>query len=131
MRRLKNSWTGIGNLGKDAEVRVLDGGKGMITFPFATSDTYVNSVGKDVTETQWHNIIAFRKDAQTAEKLAQYLTKGTSLTISGAVRYKKVEREIGGEKVTYMDTSILLDELVFHGSKSADNSAQEEATQEP
>ena len=60
----------IGNVGKDPEVRYLDSGVAVATFPLATSDrAYTLANGTQVPErTEWHNIVLWRGLAETGEK---------------------------------------------------------------
>ena len=46
----------------------------------ATNENYKNAKGEKVTETQWHNVVAWGKLADIAEK---YLVKGTEVVIEG------------------------------------------------
>ncbi|MFT6746376.1 MAG: single-strand DNA-binding protein, partial [Glaciecola sp.] len=50
----------VGNIGKDPEVRYLDGGVAVANFPLATSETYKNKTGNRVEQTEWHNIVLWR-----------------------------------------------------------------------
>ena len=58
----------IGNVGKDPEVRYLEGGVPVARFPLATSETYKNKEGQKVETTEWHNIVLWRGLAEVAEK---------------------------------------------------------------
>ena len=60
----------IGNVGKDPEVRYLDSGVAVATFPLATTDrAYTLANGTQVPErTEWHNIVLWRGLAATAAK---------------------------------------------------------------
>eukprot|EP00657_Telonema_sp_P-1_P008385 TRINITY_DN2947_c0_g1_i3.p1 TRINITY_DN2947_c0_g1~~TRINITY_DN2947_c0_g1_i3.p1 ORF type:complete len:107 (+),score=7.69 TRINITY_DN2947_c0_g1_i3:197-517(+) len=73
MSTLRNKVQLIGNLGNDPEIITLDGGKKLAKFNLATNETYKNQKGEKVTDTQWHNIIAWGK---TAEIVESYVTKG-------------------------------------------------------
>src|SRR6187431_344814 len=80
MFALRNKVQLIGNLGKAPEVKNTESGKKMARFSVATNESYRNSKGDKVTETQWHNLIAWGKVADIAEK---YLAKGTEVAIEG------------------------------------------------
>ncbi|MFH1321200.1 MAG: single-stranded DNA-binding protein [Bacteroidota bacterium] len=80
MKNLSNKVQLIGNLGADPEVKQLDGGKTVAKIRLATSETYKNADGEKVTDTQWHNLVAWGKTAQIAE---QYLTKGKRIAVEG------------------------------------------------
>ena len=62
------------------EIKTLDGGSKLARLSVATNETYKNSKGEKVTETQWHNVIAWGKTAEIVEK---YFTKGRKLLIEG------------------------------------------------
>jgi single-strand DNA-binding protein len=77
----------IGNVGKDPEVRYLDGnnnpGSGstkVATFTLATTERYRDRNGELRENTEWHNIVMWGKNAEYAEK---YIRKGTKLYIEG------------------------------------------------
>ena len=80
MYALKNKVQLIGNLGNNPEIRTTEGGKKMARFSVATNETYRTAKGEKVTETQWHNLIAWGKVADIAE---QFLSKGSEVAIEG------------------------------------------------
>lgn len=80
MNSLKNKVQLIGNLGNAPEVKVLDGGKKLARLSLATNETYKNAKGEKITETQWHNVIAWNKTAEIVEK---YFTKGLEILVEG------------------------------------------------
>ena len=84
----------IGNVGKDPEVRYLDSGVAVATFPLATTDrAYTLANGTQVPErTEWHNIVLWKKLAETAEK---YVHKGDKLYIEGKIRTRSYDDQNG------------------------------------
>lgn len=80
MNALRNKVQLIGNLGMDPEVKALNGGKKLAKMSIATNETYKNAKGEKVTETQWHNLIAWGKTADLVEK---FLKKGSEVAIEG------------------------------------------------
>ena len=66
----------VGNLGKDPEVRHLEGGVTVANFSLATSEIYKDKTGARKENTEWHNIVVWRGLAETAEK---YLKKGMTI----------------------------------------------------
>ncbi len=80
MNNLKNKVQLIGNLGNAPEVKTLEGGNKIARLSVATNETYKNVKGEKITETQWHNVIAWGKTAEVAEK---YLTKGLEVLVEG------------------------------------------------
>ncbi|ERJ58296.1 single-stranded DNA-binding protein [Sphingobacterium paucimobilis] len=81
----------VGHLGKDPEVRHLDGNVRVASFPLATSETF-NRDGKKVEQTEWHNIVMWRGLADVA---AKYLTKGRLVYIEGRLRTRSYEDREG------------------------------------
>ena len=75
----------IGNLGKDPEIKELDGGKIFAKLSLATNEKY-----KGESKTTWHNIVVW--DEKKAE-IAQ-LQKKSGLT---AVSRENAEAELFGE----------------------------------
>ena len=76
-----NSVTLIGNATKDAEVKVLSNGQPVANFGLATTDRWVDrDSGQQKEATEFHNITAFRKLAELAER---FVSKGSQLYIEG------------------------------------------------
>lgn len=80
MYALKNKVQLIGNLGNAPEIKNTESGKKLARFSIATNENYRNAKGEKVTETTWHNLVAWGKVADLAEK---YLQKGTEIVIEG------------------------------------------------
>ena len=80
MNALKNKVQLIGHLGIDPEVKALEAGKKLAKFSMATNESYKNAKGEKVTDTQWHNLIAWDK---TADYIEKYLKKGMEVAIEG------------------------------------------------
>lgn len=80
MYALKNKVQLIGNLGNAPEIKNTESGKKLARFSIATNENYRNAKGEKVTETTWHNLVAWGKVADLAEKLLQ---KGTEVVIEG------------------------------------------------
>ena len=89
----------IGNVGKDPEVRHLDTGVTVATFPLATTERgYTLQNGTQVPErTDWHNIVLWRGLATTAEK---YVHKGDKLYIEGKIRPRSYDDQNGQRRYT-------------------------------
>ena len=101
----------VGHLGKDPEVRHLDGGVTVASFPLATSETY-NKDGKRVEQTEWHNIVLWRGLAEVASK---YLQKGKLVYIEGKLRTRSFEDK---EKIKKYVTEIVAENFTMLGRKS-------------
>ena len=86
----------LGNVGRDPEVRYLDTGVAVATFPLATSDrAYTLANGTQVPErTEWHNLVLWRGLAETAEK---YVHKGDKLYVEGKIRTRSYDDQTGAK----------------------------------
>lgn len=112
MNNLRNRVQLIGNLGMTPEVKTLESGKKMAKFSIATNETYKNAKGEKVTDTQWHNIIAWNK---TAEIVEMFLEKGKEVAIEGKLTTRSWDDEKGNKKYI---TEIVCNELLMLGGKS-------------
>ena len=104
----------VGNVGRDPEVRYLDNGVVIAKFPIATSETYTNKSGEKVTNTEWHNIVLWRKLAEVADK---YIKKGSSLYIEGKIRSRSYEDKDGIKRYI---TEIIADNMQMLGKRQDD-----------
>ncbi len=85
----------IGNLGRDPEIKYLEGNVARVSFSLATSDSYKDKAGNRVEQTEWHNIIMWRGLAETAEKL---LKKGTQVYIEGKLQTRQWNDKDGNKR---------------------------------
>lgn len=113
MYALKNKVQLIGNLGSNPEIKTTEGGKKLARFSIATNEVYRNAKGDKVTETQWHNLIAWGKVAEIAEK---YLTKGSEVAIEGKLINRNYNDKDGNKKLV---TEIQVNEVLMLGEKSS------------
>src|SRR5690606_38476062 len=84
----------VGHLGKDPEVRYLEGNITVCSFPLATSETYTKD-GAKVQHTEWHNLVMWRNLAEMAVK---YLKKGKLVYIEGRLRTRNFEDRDGNRR---------------------------------
>ena len=109
----------IGNVGRDPEVRYLDGQNGsskVATFTLATTERYKDRNGESKEITEWHNIVVWRGLADLIEK---YVKKGTQLYIEGRLRTRSWDDQNGNKRYS---TEIMADNVQLLGRKS-DNPA--------
>lgn len=104
----------VGNVGKDPEVKYLEGGVAVAKFPLATSETYKNREGQKVEQTEWHNIVLWRGLAEVAEK---YVRKGKQLYIEGKIRTRTYEEN----NVKKYFTEIIADSMTLLGGPRENN----------
>jgi single-strand DNA-binding protein len=113
MYALKNKVQLIGNLGNNPEIRTMDGGKKMARFSVATNESYRTAKGEKVTETQWHNLIAWGKVAEIAE---QFLSKGSEVAIEGKLINRNYTDKEGNKRYI---TEIQVNEVLMLGDKKS------------
>jgi single-strand DNA-binding protein len=111
MYALKNKVQLIGNLGNAPEVKNTENGKKLARFSMATNETYRGRTGEKVTETTWHNIVAWGKVAEIAEK---YLTKGKEIAIEGKLTNHSYTDKEGIKRFV---TEIQVNELLMIGGE--------------
>ena len=101
----------IGNLGKDPEIRSLEGGVKVANFSLATTESYKGKNGEKVDSTEWHNIVLWRGLAEVAES---YLKKGNTIYVEGKIRTRDWTDKDGNKRYT---TEIVGDNMVMLGGK--------------
>jgi single-strand DNA-binding protein len=111
MYALKNKVQLIGNLGNNPEVKTLESGKKMAKFSIATNETYRNAKGEKELETQWHNLIAWGKVAEIAEK---FLQKGSEVALEGKLINRSYNDKEGNKKYI---TEVQVNELLLLGKE--------------
>lgn len=92
---MKNRVQLIGYLGQNPEIKNFDNGNKMARMSIATNETYKNNQGEYVQETQWHNIIAWGKVAEVAEKI---LKKGSEVIAEGKLIHRNYTDKDGAKK---------------------------------
>ena len=107
-----NKWIGIGNLGKDPDMRYTASGEAICNFSIACSETWKDkATGEKKELTEWVRISFFGK---IAEICGQYLKKGSQVYIEGSLRTRKWTDKEGQERYT---TEIRGDEMKMLGSR--------------
>lgn len=112
MSTLRNSVLLIGNIGQDPDVKELTGGKKVAKFSIATSETYTNEQGERITETQWHTVIAWGKQAEFIEK---HVKKGNEVAIEGKLISRSYTDK---ETIKRYVTEIVCNEILMLGKKA-------------
>jgi single-strand DNA-binding protein len=111
MNTLRNKVQLIGNLGNNPEIITLESSKKLAKISIATNETYKNAQGEKVTDTQWHNVIAWNKTADIIEK---YLQKGSEVAIEGKLTSRSYDDNDGNKKYI---TEVVCNELLMLGGK--------------
>jgi len=102
-----NKVTLIGNLGKDPETQVLEGGVYLAKFTLATSESYKDDKGNLHTDTEWHNVVVWRS---LAEVVGKYLKKGSAIYLEGKIKTRNYEDKEGTKKYV---TEIIAENLIM------------------
>lgn len=100
----------IGNLGKDPVIKTFESGQSVCTFTLATTERWKDGDGNPKEKTEWHNIKAWRKQADVA---AEYLKKGKQVYLEGRIETRSWESD-GQKRYT---TEIVVDRFLMLGRK--------------
>lgn len=102
----------LGRVGKDPEVRTVGSANSKVAqFSLCTGGKYTTKDGREVDDTAWHNIVAWRSLAETAEK---YIKKGTQVFVQGHLSYRKWTDDKGVDRFV---TDIVADKIELCGGK--------------
>ncbi len=107
----------VGNLGRDPEARSMNNGGEVVSFSVATSESWNDKAsGEKREKTEWHNVVIFNENLGRIAK--QYLRKGSTCYLEGAMQTRKYTDRDGNEKST---TEVVLQrfrgELVLLGGR--------------
>ena len=109
MNALRNKVQLIGNVGQTPEILTFESGKKMARFSIATNETYKNNKGEKVTDTQWHNVVAWGK---TAELIENYVPKGKEIGLEGRLTSRSYDDKEGVKKYV---TEVICNEVLLLG----------------
>jgi single-strand DNA-binding protein len=103
----------FGNLTRDPELRSMPTGNKVASFGVATNRTWRDKEGAQKEQVEFHNVVVF---GRTAENIAQYLRKGSSILVEGRIQTRSWEKE-GAKQYR---TEIVADRVQF-GPKSSNS----------
>lgn len=113
-----------GNLTRDAELRATKGGTSVLALGVAVNDRRKNAQTGEWED--YANFIDCTLFGRRADALAQYLTKGTKVSIAGRLHYRSWEVQDGSKR---SKVDVIVDELEFMSSR--DGSGKPDAPQAP
>ncbi len=94
----------LGRVGREPEIKATNGKNTLVaTFSLATTERYPSQSGNMVVNTDWHNIVAFSRQA---EIVRDYVKKGSKLYIEGKVRTSSWDDKDTGKKVHRTETIV-------------------------
>lgn len=108
-----NKFIGIGNLGKDPEMRFMPNGNAVCNFSIAISERYKDKTSGEMKEiTEWVNIVMFGKLAEIA---GEYLAKGSKVYVEGKLKTEKyTDKATGADRYT---TKVVAEKMDMLSSK--------------
>lgn len=121
MNALRNKVQLIGHLGAKVEIKNLESGKSMGRVTLATNEVYKNAKGEKVTETTWHHLVIWGKNAEILDK---YTDKGSEIAIEGKLSNRSYTDKNGEKKYI---TEVVVNEILLMGGGKADKKATAEA----
>lgn len=110
----------VGRVGKDPDIRHLDQNVKVATFRLATDESYKNSNGEKITNTEWHTVVLWRGLADITEK---YVKKGSLLYIEGKIKTREWTDKDGNKRYNMeivADTMQMLDKRSDQASSGAE-----------
>jgi single-strand DNA-binding protein len=125
----------LGNVGKDPDIRSTPGGATVASFSLATSDRFQDQQGNWQDRTEWHNLVAFKRNA---EIIRDYVKKGSKLYVEGKLQTRSWDDKDSGQKrykteVVVFDISLLSgrEDGSGGGSRAASGSSAASFDQRP
>ncbi|WP_047419539.1 single-stranded DNA-binding protein [Cellulophaga sp. Hel_I_12] len=112
MSTIKNHVQLIGNVGQEPTITNLDNNKKVARFSIATNESYKNSKGEKVQNTDWHTVVAWGKTAEIIEK---FVSKGKELGVTGKLRTRKYTTDDGSDRYV---TEVEAREILLLGTKN-------------
>ncbi|MCD4653376.1 single-stranded DNA-binding protein [bacterium] len=114
-----NSVTIIGRLGKDPELRTTENGSSLVNFSLAHNENrLVNGNREQIPH--WFRCVAFGSLAQLC---SEYLSKGSRIGVSGALRQNNWETN-EGEKRSSVDILVKDIEFLSSNNRNGDSSSE-------
>lgn len=107
----------VGRIGRDPELKYLQGGQAVLKFSVATSEHFQKN-GEWQEKTTWHNVVAWGK---TAEYQGAKLAKGDLVFVQGSLESRKWTGQDGQERTSYETKA---DRIRFLGKPNGQGNAQ-------
>ncbi len=112
MTTLRNSVRLIGRVGQVPEIKELENGNKIAKLSIATNDVYFNKQGEKITQTYWHNLVAWGK---TAEIIENYIDKGREIAIEGKLINRTYDAQDGTKRYI---TEVVVNEVLMFGNRN-------------
>lgn len=109
---MRNKVQLIGNLGGTPDVKEFSGNNKVARVSIATNERYKNAKGEYVTETTWHNLVLWGKQAETAKQLFK---KGSEIAVEGKIVNRSYETKDGSRRYI---SEIKVDSFLLLGNRN-------------
>ncbi len=112
----------IGNVGRDPEMRYTPAGSAVTSFSVAVSRRWTTPDNEVRDETEWFNVVAWNKLAETCNQL---ITKGRKVYIEGRLQTRSWEGQDGQKRYrteVIASTMLLLDSRPRTGAPGEESS---------
>ena len=124
MGKSVNRWVGLGNIGKDPEIKSTSGGTLVANFSIATTDRRKDSAGNWQDQTEWTSLVAY---GRTAEIVRDYVKKGSKLYVEGKLQTRSWEKD--GQK--HYRTEVIVNDLSLLSGRDDENKVSSAKVSEP
>src|SRR5258705_11979605 len=114
----------IGRLTRDPEIRTTTAGLNVASFSIATSFNWTDTAGQKKEQTEFHNIVAWRK---LADIVSQYLKKGSQVYLEGRLQTRSWDDKTSGQK--RYRTEITADNMIMLGRPSGSTASPSNTSQ--
>ncbi|MBI5357435.1 single-stranded DNA-binding protein [Candidatus Saccharibacteria bacterium] len=113
MARSFNQVVLMGNLTRDPELRQIPSGQSVCSFSLALNRSYKGSDGEWQEATDYVDVVAW---AALGERVAQYVTKGRPVLVSGRLQSRSWEQD--GQKRSKLE--VVAQDVTFLGGRNDD-----------
>lgn len=118
---IRNHFHLTGRLGQNPEMVMRDDNRPLVKFSMAVNSYFTDDKGERQQRTSWFPIVVFRENL--CKICMDYLRKGSEVSVSGHLNHNvwdsKTRTNEKGEPMKESRTSLIMDELVMHGSSKA------------
>lgn len=126
MAKSVNKWIGLGNIGKDPEIKTTPGGTTVANFSMACSERRKDASGNWQDHTEWISLVAF---GRTAEIVRDYVKKGSKLYVEGKIQTQSWDDKESGQK--RYRTQVMVNELSLLDSGRGEQKQEKQSNYSP
>ena len=105
----------MGNLTRDPETRTTSGGQSVTDFSLAVNRSWKSADGSKQEQVSFINCVAW---AKTGEIIAQYVSKGNPILVSGRLEQRSWDDKESGQKRSTVE--VVVEDFNFIGSRNSD-----------